>query len=289
MCKVSIVLPIYNGEEHIGQAIESILGQSFTDFELIVVNDCSTDNTLEIVQQYAHKDKRIVVVNNEVNKRLPASLNEGFKRARGDYYTWTSDDNAYMENAIKCMHDELEAKPNVGLVYCDTRLIDAEGSVLRDNLYPEPTSLVMKNCIGACFMYRRTIAEMVGEYDVNMFLAEDYDYWMRIYQKSQIAHIGEIQYLYRIHDKSLSATRAQQVKEQTVKLWMKYFDFIMEKLENTKQKEEFFDLFYSYSQDKGRALQFLNKYWKGYVLKMKCKLKMSAIKHRLLNVKNGGK
>ena len=82
---VSIILPTYNGEAYIAQSIESILSQTYKKFELIIVNDCSTDHTLEIIQRYKEKDARIRVINNIVNKKLPCSLNIGFSDARGDY------------------------------------------------------------------------------------------------------------------------------------------------------------------------------------------------------------
>ena len=101
MSEISIVLPTYNGEQYISQSIDSILKQTFPDWELIIVNDCSTDHTLEIVKQYAEKDHRIKIVNNSINKKLPSSLNIGFQHSCGNFLTWTSDDNLYHENAFE--------------------------------------------------------------------------------------------------------------------------------------------------------------------------------------------
>ena len=90
---ISIILPTYNGEKYLSQAIESILSQTEQDWELILVNDCSTDRTGDICQAYTLKDPRIRVIHNEGNRKLPGSLNRGFREAHGDYLTWTSDDN----------------------------------------------------------------------------------------------------------------------------------------------------------------------------------------------------
>ena len=103
MPKVSIVLPTYNGSAFITEAIDSILNQTFSDFELIIVNDCSTDNTFQLCKDYAQKDKRIKLISNSTNLKLPASLNVGFSYATGEYFTWTSDDNYYKDNAIEKM------------------------------------------------------------------------------------------------------------------------------------------------------------------------------------------
>ena len=103
MPKVSIVLPTYNGEKFIRESIDSILYQTFTDWELIIVNDCSTDGTPNIVNRYAASDSRIRVIHNKENQKLPESLNIGFREARGEYLTWTSDDNMYLPSALEKM------------------------------------------------------------------------------------------------------------------------------------------------------------------------------------------
>ena len=103
MCMISIVMPVYNGEKFLKQSIESVIGQSYKDWELILVNDCSTDRSLEIMQCYAESDNRIKIINNEINKKLPKSLNVGFAQACGKYYTWTSDDNMFHKDAIREM------------------------------------------------------------------------------------------------------------------------------------------------------------------------------------------
>lgn len=88
MPEISIVLPTYNGEKYLKQSIESILGQTYTDWELIVVNDCSTDSTQEIIDFYRKKDTRIRTIFNYTNQKLPESLNIGFREAKGEYFTW---------------------------------------------------------------------------------------------------------------------------------------------------------------------------------------------------------
>ena len=108
MPKVSIVLPTYNGEKFIKESIESVLNQTFEDWELIIVDDCSTDGTLEIIKEYLKKDYRIHLIHNETNRKLPLSLNIGFRKSMGEYLTWTSDDNIYHADAIEKMFLYLE-------------------------------------------------------------------------------------------------------------------------------------------------------------------------------------
>ena len=104
---ISVVLPVYNGAAHMAASIDSIINQTYTNWELIIVNDCSIDETLAVATKYAKTDSRIKVVSNEVNLKLPMTLNRGFDEANGDYYTWTSDDNMYKPNAFQKLVDEV--------------------------------------------------------------------------------------------------------------------------------------------------------------------------------------
>ena len=110
--KVSIILPVYDGQKHITNAINSILNQTYSNWELIIVNDCSTDNTLQIAEKFAQTDSRIKVYSNERNLKLPMTLNAGFRHATGDYFTWTSDDNMFKPEAIEVLVDYLEKNSN---------------------------------------------------------------------------------------------------------------------------------------------------------------------------------
>ncbi len=211
--KVSIVLPVFNGEKFIKDSIESVLNQTFKDFELIIVNDCSTDSTPDIINSYAEKDSRIKIINNKTNLKLPQSLNVGFKNAKGEYYTWTSDDNIYKENAIEYMASFLDKNKNTALVSLGFDVISSDGKFLYsiNNNGKNPKQLLYSNNIGACFMYRASIANLVGTYNPDTFLAEDYDYWMRIASKGDIAYINENLYIYRTHEKSLTVTRKNEI------------------------------------------------------------------------------
>ena len=170
--KISIVLPCYNGAKMIGEAIESVIAQTYKDWELIIVNDCSTDNTLEVAECYAAKDKRIRVLSNEKNSKLPATLNHGFREARGEYWTWTSDDNLLLPTMLEEMSGYLDTHPEVGMVVSDQYVIDEQGELIREVHVPEDLniSLLSNNGVGASFMYRREVARQVGEYREDLFL-----------------------------------------------------------------------------------------------------------------------
>ena len=239
--KVSIILPVYNGEDNISAAIDSVLQQTYTNFELIIVNDCSTDGTFAILEDYLNKDERIKVINNPTNQKLPKSLNIGFYHASGDYYTWTSDDNLYKCDAIEKMVNILEKMTGFDMVYSDFIRIDSEGKELGVSELDEPQGLLVGNIIGACFLYTKSVAERVGEYDVNLFLAEDYDYWLRIMREGKIYHLKEKLYYYRQHGGSLTATRQEQIGMQTYRALEKNFLFLATYSTKKKDRYAFYD------------------------------------------------
>jgi glycosyltransferase involved in cell wall biosynthesis len=201
---VSIVLPTYNGERYIATSIESCLLQTYQNIELIVVVDGrSTDNSKQIVCEYS--DPRIRILDNPSGVgRLPGSLNIGFSAARGDMYSWTSDDNYYKQNAIETMVSYLMQNPDVGLVYTGFWFIDEQGNTIRESNFLPPETLTVMNPVGSCFLYRREVAERVGQYDVNSLMVEDVDFWMRIYKLYKVDMVKERYYYHRLHNESLT-------------------------------------------------------------------------------------
>ena len=202
---VSVVLPTLNGKRYIAASIESCLAQTYEWFELIVVDDGSTDGTADVVRTF--QDPRLTLLGLAQNVGLPDALNRGFAEARGEYYTYTSDDNLYAPEALATLAAALEQHPEVGLVYAGQSIIDADGHVLREANHFPPEALAWMNPIGGCFMYRRSVAEDVGEYDPRFLLAEDAHYWMRISRRAEILQLPGRHYYYRLHPDSLTGRR----------------------------------------------------------------------------------
>lgn len=235
MPEISIVLPTYNGASYIEQAINSIIKQTFEDWELIIVNDASTDNTMQIICKYMQCDSRIKVVNNSENKKLPASLNIGFKYSSGRFLTWTSDDNCYLPEALKIMYQYLCKNKEVYMVCADMNMIDDLNNVVNEFPHYDKTEIFYHNCVGACFMYKREVLEQIGEFDTKLFLVEDYDYWLRIIkQYNFIGHISQILYAYRIHNNSLTTKKQKEVNKKLICLRKKHFDLILTNLKYDK-------------------------------------------------------
>lgn len=223
---VSIVLPCWNGAKLLPRAVRSCLSQTLADFELIIVNDCSTDNTLETAEALAKTDSRIRVVSNEKNSKLPATLNHGFSLARGKYLTWTSDDNEYLPAALERMVCVLEDTQS-DLVYADFDVVDLDGNVLEEKKLLGPDRLYEYNWVGACFLYRREVYDTLGGYRIDLFCAEDYEYWLRICSAGmKMTHISERLYLYAENPCSLTATKRDMIAERTALLKLEYVNRI---------------------------------------------------------------
>ena len=221
---VSIVLPAYNGAEMIAESIDSVLAQTYPHFELIIVDDGSSDETPRIGAEYARRDPRIRVMTQD-NQTLPRALNRGFREARGEFLTWTSCDNrlkpAFCEQLVAC----LRRHPCWDMAYANLDLIGEDGEYLRGTGYyegyqrpwrsehicmpaaPLELNVWANNTIGGAFMYRRRVAALVGEYSPHRFIAEDYDYWMRINALGVLRHadLDDPVYEYRFHSRSLTA------------------------------------------------------------------------------------
>ncbi len=215
---ISIVLPVYNGEKYLRESIDSVLAQTYKNWELLIVDDCSTDSSAAIAKEYASKDRRIYYYRNENNLRLPRNLNKGFRLAKGDYLTWTSDDNKFKPTALEKMYDALKNNQNAQFVFASCRVINSEGEEIEYIMVDDKRKkqIVGHNVVGACFMYTRKAYEEVGEYNPDFTLVEDYDYWQRIYAKFNAVAISDILYEYRWHDGALTSTMKKDTFNKTL-------------------------------------------------------------------------
>lgn len=220
---VSIVLPVYNGADLLAEAIDSILSQTYEDFELIAVNDGSQDATGEILNEFAKQDPRFIVIHQE-NQKLPRALNHGFALAKGEFLTWTSHDNCMKPEFLKKMVECLQRHPGWDMVYSNIDIIGEEGAPLigstwfggyqhpsgSEHVYlPKDTgelNTVANNFIGGAFMYRQRVPWLIGDYSPFRYTREDYDYWLRANNLLTLRHsdFKEPLYDYRFHSSSLT-------------------------------------------------------------------------------------
>ncbi|MHB9155901.1 MAG: glycosyltransferase family 2 protein, partial [Endomicrobiales bacterium] len=181
---ITVILPVFNGARYLGSAIESILGQSFTDFELLIINDGSTDASDRVARSY--RDPRIRIIDNESNLGLIASLNRGIELARGEYIARQDADDLSLPDRFLVQKETLDGRSDTALVGSWALVIDEQGKVNGMERKPfQPLVIKWRLLFTNCFthtsvMCRTAVLRAVNGYDKNMVHTEDYDLWSRI-------------------------------------------------------------------------------------------------------------
>jgi len=225
---VSVIMPAYNAEKFIGEAIESILNQTFKDFEFIILDDCSKDKTWEIIQEYAKKDERIVAVKNEKNLNIALNRNKGVEMAKGKYIVWADADDISKPERIEKLFNYMESHPEVGICgsnfqgfsgdeVFEVREFFEDDKRLRKNIFKfspvaQPTAIIRKECF-----------INVGLFDPGYPPAEDIELSFRIGEKYKFANIPEILLRYRVHLGSATLTNMKTQIIATLKVRKRFF------------------------------------------------------------------
>lgn len=209
--KVSVLMAVHNGEKYLGEAIESILRQTFTDFEFIVVDDASTDRSFEIAGAYT--DPRMVLVRNERNLGLTASLNRGLSLARGQYVARMDCDDISLPERLARQVAFMDANPDVGACGTWALDIDREGKVIGRREVPLGEHLNnfywRESLIHPASMFRFDPAAG-PRYDTAARYSQDYDLWFRIRAaRLRLWNLPEPLLLYRVHEESITRTKSE--------------------------------------------------------------------------------
>jgi glycosyltransferase involved in cell wall biosynthesis len=209
--KVSVIMSVYNGARYLREAVDSILSQTFTDFECVIIDDGSTDETSEILHSY--DDPRLVLMKNEANIGLTKSLNKGLQAARGQYIARQDADDVSCPGRLRAQVEFLDSHPAVGAVSSSYVLIDGLGNEIGVSQVPTDNveiqkSLLFSNalCHGSA-MFRRTGVEAVGLYREDFELAQDCDLWLRLSEHYDLANIPTPLYKFRSASTSASVTK----------------------------------------------------------------------------------
>ena len=209
--KVSVVMSVYNGSCYLRESVDSILNQTFTDFEFIIIDDGSTDNTWEILTKYAEGDRRIKLYKNEENIGLTKSLNKGLKLAAGEYLARQDADDISLPTRFEKQVSFLQEHPEIVLASCDIELINAEGLTTdRYQRHCEPDLvawyLLFYNRLGghSQVMFRRSPVLNIGGYCETYRYSQDYELWCRLTEIGEIAIIPEVLLKQRFHNQRIS-------------------------------------------------------------------------------------
>lgn len=213
--RISVIMPAYNSELYIAQAIDSILQQTYTDFELIILNDGSTDKTPEIIQKYADSDKRIVFVNNRENRGLITVLNQGLDMARGEYIARMDSDDISMPERFAKQVAYLDSNPDVGVLGTLIHGFDKLNAPGIQIPIVTVFDLLEKNYIAhPTVMMRKSLFDKYNlRYNPDYIHCEDMELWSRMIFLTKIHNIMETLLMYRITGKNISIVNKQSQKE----------------------------------------------------------------------------
>lgn len=210
MVKVSVVMPAYNAEKYLDESILSILKQTYTDFEFIIVNDGSTDGTTGILDYYAALDSRIIVVNQK-NSGVTAALNAGIAVASNSKYIARMDaDDISVRNRLEEEVTFLDLNKDYVVVGTDYNIINRWGSVLRHVRVPyEDDDLRLMLCVGSplahgSVMFRKAAYQKVGGYRLGGRSAEDYDLWTRLANEGKLYVLPKTLFKWRLGDDNVT-------------------------------------------------------------------------------------
>lgn len=187
MPKVSVLMGIYNCAATLEEAVDCIINQTFTDWELIMCDDCSSDNTYEVAQQIAKKDNRIIVLKNEKNLTLAPTLNKCERKANGSYLARMDGDDVCALDRFQKEFDFLEAHPEYALVSCNMILYDDEGEHGFIKYTEEPDGQLLQRgsqfCHAGCMMRKEVFDELGGYGETSdVERIEDFNLWFRLYK-----------------------------------------------------------------------------------------------------------
>lgn len=212
MPKISIVMAAYNGQKFIAETIESVLLQTFRDFEFIIINDASTDRTEEIVKNFQEQDSRVQLINNRENLERAVSRNIGIERSIGEYLCIIDADDIFLPDKLEKQVKFLDARLDVGFVATSHYVIDENG--IETDIVTcsgsERPEIVHFMC-NPSIMVRRECLTKVGGYRPIMVPAEDYDLWLRVAFFCKPANIVEPLFKYRVHGASSTARQKKQM------------------------------------------------------------------------------
>jgi glycosyltransferase involved in cell wall biosynthesis len=216
--RVTVLMCVYNDERHVGEAIESVLAQTFADFELLIVDDGSTDATPRVLAEYAARDPRIHVVT-QANAGTTVSANRGLALARGEYVARLDSDDVSLPDRLAIEVAYLDRHPDVALVGGGTLLMDAKGAVVgRRNIHPRNAALALRSrCIyqQSDVMFRRATVNSLGGYRTKFRNAQDYDLWLRISDVAHVAKVPEILGKWRINPGGYTLARAAEQRYES--------------------------------------------------------------------------
>ena len=239
-------MPVFNAQEYVGQAIESILNQTFKDFDLIIADDASTDNSWQIINKYKKKDSRIRIFKNKENKYIAENRNILLSHVKCKYIAWQDADDISMPDRLLHEYEYLEDHPEVGIVGGYLQFFNDKGNLGIRKYAPDDSSLrkqifMFSPVAQPAAMIRRELFSKIGKYNLKYPPAEDIDMSFRIGTMYKFANLQEVVLKYRESDNSATYKNLRTIESNTIKIRMSY-------LSNSKYPHTFLDILYNLAQ-----------------------------------------
>ncbi|MAS33852.1 MAG: hypothetical protein CL610_07590 [Anaerolineaceae bacterium] len=222
---ISVVIPVYNGEAYLAKAIDSVLQQTYTDYELVIVDDGSTDTTHKIIQHYTETHPDVVRAIHQPNGGTASALNTGVRAARGHYIAWLSHDDRFLPTKLEQQMATIAANPQINGVYTDYSLINSNGRETGRVYAPwYPPEKMLRHFLqnvfinGSTLLIERRCLEDVGLFDESVRYAHDALMWVHVLKHCQLAHIAQPLTQYRVH--SAQGTQKSSLIRRDNRLWL---------------------------------------------------------------------
>ena len=220
MPKISVITPVYNGEKYLRETAESLINQTFKDWEWVVINDGSKDHTAEILNEYEN-DLRLRVIH-QTNAGEASARNNGLNHALGEYIGFLDADDLYTPNALGDLSDYLDSHPEIGVVFSDGYVCDSDGNTI-SRLTEHRPGIHQGNILEAlvidasvltvpvCTLTRRLWVEKHGfRFDPNLVIGPDWDFWIRLSAVMPFGYLDKITCKYRVHETNITRLSGKQ-------------------------------------------------------------------------------
>lgn len=238
--KASVVMPVYNAEEYLSEAIESVLSQSYIDFEFIIINDCSSDSSPEIIRQFEEKDNRIRVIHNDTNLKITRSLNKGIEEANGEYIIRMDADDICEKQRFDVQIKFMDQHPQFGVCGSQAKILGTDKYFFK-TFYQKDDEIRASLLIGTGIIHPTTIIrksvldKLEIKYNPEFDYSDDIDLWFRISLISKLANIPDVLLQYRSHEKNWTRTYKESIKEDISRLRKKiYSSFLNYKIDRSE-------------------------------------------------------
>ena len=262
---VSVIMPVYNGEKYLRAAVESILAQTYRHFELVAVDDGSTDHSIDILREFQLLDERVVFHQHPKNMGIAAGINTGIERTHGEYIARMDQDDVSRPDRLEKQVAFLEARSDIGLVGSFGEMVKADGTHLLNISMPSSPALILWSF---CFFdpilhpsvcMRRSLVVQAGGYrnlpnDGEIGFPEDYDLWVRMIRLSEFTNLPERLIKLRRHATSLSELHLKTIIKYSADASRRHIEFIL----GREVPLDFVRVFWKNEREKSSVLQAVN-------------------------------